>query len=416
MSLRPLLDSRSVILCVGSGGVGKTTTTAALGLAAAVSGKRVLCLTIDPAKRLANSLGLAAMSGEAQTIDKARFAEAGLDVKGSLTVMMLDTKRTFDELVHRYASSAAARDRILHNKLYQYVSTSLAGTHEYMAMEKLHAVRATGEYDLVLLDTPPTANALDFLDAPERLVDALDSAAMRWFLQAFAESGKLSLNLLAKSAALVLKGIGRLTGGGFLEQVASFVTELNDLFGGFKERAREVAAALRAKDVAYVLVTSPSPMAIQEVLFFAARLREQGMPQDAFVVNRVHLAPRVRATEDDARAAIARLAITLDEDAPTRLSAALADEERQARVDAGHLARLTEALAVARPKPLRVDVPALAYDVHDVKTLAEVARVLAPLAVRNRSRALHGDGRAPPRPPHGRARRRRRAARLHARA
>jgi anion-transporting ArsA/GET3 family ATPase len=363
-----------VILCVGSGGVGKTTTTAALGLAAAIRGKRVLCLTIDPAKRLANSLGLSAVSGEAQVVAPERLAEAGVPVTGTLTVMMLDTKRTFDELVHRYASSPQARDRILTNKLYQYVSTSLAGTHEYMAMEKLHAVRSQGDYDLVLLDTPPTANALDFLDAPERLVDALDSAAMRWFLQAFEQSGKLSLNLLAKSAAVVLKGIGKLTGGGFLEQVAAFVTELNDLFGGFKERAREVAAALRAPDVAYVLVTSPSPMAIQEVLFFAERLREQGMPQDAFVVNRVHVAPRTTATEDDARAGIARHGIALDDDAPSRLTTALADEARQAKVDQGHLAKLTEALAGSKAR--RVDVPALAYDVHDVKTLAEVAHVL----------------------------------------
>ena len=374
MSLLPLLDSRKVILCVGSGGVGKTTTTAALGLAAAIRGKRVLCLTIDPAKRLANSLGLSAVSGEAQVVSPARLAEAGVDVPGTLTVMMLDTKRTFDELVHRYASSPAARDRILTNKLYQYVSTSLAGTHEYMAMEKLHAVRSQGEYDLVLLDTPPTANALDFLDAPERLVDALDSAAMRWFLQAFEQSGKLSLNLLAKSAAIVLKGIGKLTGGGFLEQVAAFVTELNDLFGGFKERAREVAAALRAPDVAYVLVTSPSPMAIQEVLFFAERLREQGMPQDAFVVNRVHVAPRTTATEADAVRGVTAHGLHLDEDGPTRLITALADEARQAKVDQGHLAKLTEALRGSQAR--RVDVPALAYDVHDVKTLAEVARVL----------------------------------------
>ncbi|MFO0661127.1 MAG: ArsA-related P-loop ATPase [Polyangiaceae bacterium] len=212
MSLGPLLESRQVILCVGCGGVGKTTTTAALGLAAALRGKRVLCLTIDPARRLANSLGLSSVSGDAQTVEPQRFVDAGLDVPGSLTVMMLDTKRTFDELVVRYASSEAARDRILHNKLYQYISTSLAGTHEYMAMEKLHAIRKDGGYDLILLDTPPTANALDFLDAPERLVDALDSAAMRWFMQAFEESGKLSFNLLAKSAAVILKGIARITG------------------------------------------------------------------------------------------------------------------------------------------------------------------------------------------------------------
>ncbi len=379
MSLQSLLASRRVILVVGSGGVGKTTTTAALGLAAASRGARVLCLTIDPARRLANSLGLKAMSTEAQTVDPQRFTDAGLTVAGSLTVMMLDTKSTFDELVNRHASSPAARDRILQNRLYQYVSTSLAGTHEYMAMEKLHTVKNSGQYDLILLDTPPTTNALDFLDAPQRLVEALDSTAMKWFIEAFQESGKLSFNILAKSAAIVLKGISKLTGGDFLEQMAQFVTELNDLFGGFKERAQQVAAALRSPDVAFVLVTSPSPMAIQEVLFFSNRLEEQGMPRDAFVVNRLHTAtPAAAADEATVARAVADLAVQIDDDAPARLLRAVADEGRQARLDAAHLHRLDEALRHASPAPLQVRVPALPYDVHDLRTLAQVAAVLAP--------------------------------------
>lgn len=364
---------------VGSGGVGKTTTTAALGLAAALRGKKVLCLTIDPARRLANSLGLKRMTTDAQTVDPQRFLDAGLEISGSLTVMMLDTKSTFDELVHRHASSPQARDRILNNRLYQYVSTSLAGTHEYMAMEKLHAVKSDDLYDLIFLDTPPTTNALDFLDAPQRLVDALDSAAMRWFIEAFQESGKLSFNILAKSAAIVLKGIGKLTGGDFLEQVAQFVTELNDLFGGFKERAQEVARSLRASDVAYVLVTSPSPMAIQEILFFSERLEEQGMPRDAIVVNRLHTAVSSDKTDpSQIREAIHNLNLSLEEDAPDRLVTALEDEQRQALLDRSHLHRLDEALERSSSRPVRVDIPALPYDVHDISTLAEVARVLVP--------------------------------------
>lgn len=379
MSLQPLLSTRRVILVVGSGGVGKTTTTAALGLAAALRGKKVLCLTIDPARRLANSLGLKRMTTDAQTVDPQRFLDAGLEISGSLTVMMLDTKSTFDELVHRHASSPQARDRILNNRLYQYVSTSLAGTHEYMAMEKLHAVKSDDLYDLIFLDTPPTTNALDFLDAPQRLVDALDSAAMRWFIEAFQESGKLSFNILAKSAAIVLKGIGKLTGGDFLEQVAQFVTELNDLFGGFKERAQEVARSLRASDVAYVLVTSPSPMAIQEILFFSERLEEQGMPRDAIVVNRLHTAVSSDKTDpSQIREAIHNLNLSLEEDAPDRLVTALEDEQRQALLDRSHLHRLDEALERSSSRPVRVDIPALPYDVHDISTLAEVARVLVP--------------------------------------
>src|SRR6478735_4759716 len=277
-ALSALVDTRRVLVTVGAGGVGKTTTAAALSVAAARRGKRVLCLTIDPAKRLAESLGIAEMTSEAATVDNARFEAAGITVKGSLTAMMLDTKRTFDELVMRYSSSKEKAEKLLSNKLYKYVSTSLAGTQEYMAMEKLVAVKNDPRYDLIVLDTPPTANALDFLDAPERLMEALDSATMKWFIEAFQSTGKLSLNLLARTAAMVLRGIGKITGGGFLEAMAEFITELNDLFGGFKHRALQVQKALRTPEVAFVLVTSPAPMSIQEVLYFSERLEEHNMP------------------------------------------------------------------------------------------------------------------------------------------
>src|SRR5271166_143364 len=283
--------SRRVLIAVGAGGVGKTTTAAALGVAAARRGKRVLCLTIDPARRLAEALGLERMSSEEQSIAPELFTRAGMPMQGSLTAMMLDTKRTFDELIVKYSSTPERAQRLLANKLYQYVSTSLAGTQEYMAMEKLVAVQNDPRFNLIILDTPPTANALDFLDAPEKLVEALDSATMAWFIQAFQSTGKLSLNLLARSAAVVLRGLGRITGGGFLEAMAEFITELNDLFGGFKQRARLVEAALRSPDVSFVLVTSPAPMSVQEVLFFSDRLEQSSMPRGAFVVNRFRLAP-----------------------------------------------------------------------------------------------------------------------------
>lgn len=375
-ALDHLVDERQVILCVGCGGVGKTTVAAALGLAAARRGKRVLCLTIDPARRLANSLGLDRMTGEAQEISRELFAAAGLDVRGSLTVMMLDTKQTFDELVHRHASNDEARDRILNNRLYKYVSTSLAGTQEYMAMEKLLAVKREGNYDLIILDTPPTSNALDFLDAPERLVQAIDSGAMKWLLQAFETSGRFSFNLVAKSFAGILRAIGRLTGGGFLEQMAEFVTDLNDLFGGFKQRADEVAKAFRSRDFAYVLVTSPAPMAIKEVRFFADRLAAQGMARDAFVVNRVHRAPR--AVEADAAAvseALARHDLDLGEDGAVRLLRALDEERRLATLDGSHLELLDPVLG---DESVRVLIPALPSDVHDISTLAGISALLAP--------------------------------------
>lgn len=373
-ALASLVDSRRVIVTVGAGGVGKTTTAAALGVAAARRGKRVLCLTIDPAKRLAESLGIERMTSEAATVDNARFAAAGVEVKGSLTAMMLDPKQTFDELVRKYSSSQEKADRLLSNKLYRYVSTSLAGTQEYMAMEKLVAVKDDPRYDLVVLDTPPTANALDFLDAPERLMEALDSATMKWFVEAFQSSGKFSLNLIAKSAATVLRAIGKITGGGFLEAMAEFIAELNDLFGGFRERALRVQKTLRGSDVAFVLVTSPSPPAIREVLYFAERLEEARMLRGALVVNRFHLPPRHAegVSVADAAAGIAARGLDLEDDAPARLVTAHADAVKLAALDAAHVRALSGA---ASDTPL-VRVAELATDVQDIRLLAELSDVL----------------------------------------
>jgi anion-transporting ArsA/GET3 family ATPase len=378
-TLSPLLDSRRVVLCVGCGGVGKTTVAAALGLAAARRGKRVLTLTIDPAKRLANSLGFETMTTEEQEVDSAILGGAGVSGTGRLTVMMLDTKRTFDDLVRRFASSADVRDRILQNRLYRYVSTNLAGTQDYMAMEKLLAMRDDPRFDLVILDTPPTRNAIDFLEAPDRLVEALDGPAIRWFIQAFDKSRKLSLNLVAQSVAMVLRGVGKLTGGGFLEQMAEFITDLNDLFGGFRDRAARVSAAFRSADVGYVMVTSPAPLAIGEIAYFAERLADHGIRGDAFVVNRVHAAPGCRPSEDEIRAALARHAIPVGEDAPARIARALHDEAALAERDALHLAELevVRRRLNATESPL-IQVTSLPSDVHDVTALAHIADVLCP--------------------------------------
>jgi anion-transporting ArsA/GET3 family ATPase len=373
--LAELVATRRVLVTVGAGGVGKTTTAAAIGVAAAQRGKRVLCLTIDPAKRLAESLGITEMRTEAATVDPARFEAAGVKLTGSLTAMMLDTKRTFDELVIKYSSTKEKADRLLSNKLYQYVSTSLAGTQEYMAMEKLVAVKDDPRYDLIVLDTPPTANALDFLDAPQRLMEALDSSTMKWFVQAFESGGKFSLNLIAKSAATILRGIGRITGGGFLEAMAEFIGELNDLFGGFKERAARVEAALRGDEVAFVLVTSASPPSIQEVLYFAERLVDADMPRGAFVVNRFHVPPPRAAegvTEADAAAGIAARGLRLEDDAPSRLVRAHVDAVKLAALDARHLRALD---AASGTTPI-VRVAELETDVHDLQLLAQLGELL----------------------------------------
>lgn len=244
-------------------------------------------------------------------------------------------------------------------------------------MEKLVAVKDDPRYDLVILDTPPTANALDFLDAPERLMEALDSATMKWFVEAFQSTGKFSLNILAKGASAVLKGMSKITGGGFLEAMAEFIAELNDLFGGFKDRAARVQKTLRGDDIAFVLVTSPSPPAIKEVLFFAERLAEANMPRGALVVNRFHVPPKKPAhggemTMPDAARALVEHHVTLEDDAAERLVQAHVDQVKLAALDASHI----RALERATSGTTVVRVAELETDVHDLKLLGYLSEVL----------------------------------------
>ncbi len=376
MSLREVLDSHRVVVCVGCGGVGKTTTAASLAVHAAMSGKRVLCLTIDPARRLANSLGLSEMTSEEQLVARPLFEERGLALEGELSAMMLDTKTTFDDLVRRYASSPEIAERIIGNKVYEYLSGSLAGTQEYMAMEKLHAVRADDRYDLIVLDTPPTSNALDFLDAPERMADLVDSPAMRWFVQAFEGAGKFSFNLVGKGAAFLLRGLSRFTGTGFLEILAEFITDFNDLFGGFRQRATEVSQALRSDDVAFVIVTSPNPLAMDEAMFFARRLEELHMKRDAFVINGMRALYAEPSLQEAELAALVTPHLAPDVDARRtvkRMRRAVDDARTQAiadRIQADHLRqRVGKDL-------LFVEVPHLEEDVHDLAALSRVAAYL----------------------------------------
>lgn len=376
MSLAEVLGSHRVVVTVGSGGVGKTTTAAAMAVQAAMDGRKVLCLTIDPARRLANSLGLDEMTTSEQDVPNSLFETHGLQCKGSLSAMMLDTKRTFDDLVERHASSAEARDRILNNQIYKYVASSLAGTQEYMAMEKLHEVRKDPTWDLVVLDTPPTASALDFLTAPERLIDAIDSPAMRWFLQVFEGAGKEAFGLVGRGATVLLRGIGKITGIEFLEQVAEFVSGINDLFGGFKERAEQVSDALRSPEVAFVLVTSPDPLAIGEARFFSDKLQDAGMKREAIIINQVHtLIPEPEISEE---AQVAELRAALPQyidaaDILPRLSAALTVERRWAIADRAEVERLNEQIGSGAGI---VEVPAFDEDVHDLAALAKVASFL----------------------------------------
>ncbi len=376
MSLAGVLESHRVVVTVGSGGVGKTTTAAAIALHAAMQGKRVLCLTIDPARRLANSLGLREMTTTEQEVPDHLFSDHGLALKGALSAMMLDTKMTFDALVERYSSSEEARNRILDNQIYQYVASSLAGTQEYMAMEKLHEVRKDPQWELIVLDTPPTTNALDFLDAPERLIDAIDSPAMRWFITIFENAGKAGFGLVGRGATVLLKGIARFTGLEFLKQVADFVSGINELFGGFKDRAEEVSNALRSPEVAFILVTSPDPLAISEAGFFSDKLEGAGMNREAVVINLVRPMLEEPHISEEQVATELRNVLPAEVDAARvapKLRRALQDERDWAIADRIEADRLENQIG---QNTLVVEVPAFDEDVHDLAGLARVAQYL----------------------------------------
>jgi anion-transporting ArsA/GET3 family ATPase len=278
--LAPLLDRQQLVVCVGSGGVGKTTTAAALGIAGAHRGRRTAVLTIDPARRLRDALGITTLDGTPHRVPLGRRA-------GSLDAMILDTKRTFDELIQRYAPTGAAAERVLTNRIYESVSTALAGSQEYMAMERLHALAGSGDYDLLVVDTPPTQHALDFLEAPERLTALLTSRAASILQNPSLILAREGSRLAQAALSAVLRGLERFTGFEMLRDVAEFVGGLEEFSAGFQERAASVARFLREPATSFVLVTTPESARIAETLAFHAELVRAGLPFAGFVVNRV---------------------------------------------------------------------------------------------------------------------------------
>jgi anion-transporting ArsA/GET3 family ATPase len=379
-SLGSVLDRRRVIVCAGPGGVGKTTTAAALAVLAARSGAKVAALTVDPARRLADSLGIGNPGAEPRDVDPSLWRLPGQARPGRLTVMMMDTKRTFDEVVERHASSTEARDRILNNALYKHVSAQLAGAHEYMAMEKLLSLKSDATYDLIILDTPPTRDALDFLSAPERLVGALDSSMMTWLAQASHPTRGLSLGLLARGVSRVLSVMGRITGRELLEQLAAFIVDLNDLFGGFRERAHAVARAFRGPEFGFVLVSSTRQNAMDESLELARQLLAEGMSLDAFIVNRVQQPAGAPSSEALATALGARLAAALaGPDLTTKIERVAAEQNAAAARDRERLMALEQKLrAFARASaPPVLPLPELRGNIHGVEALSHIARALS---------------------------------------
>jgi len=280
--LDEVLRRHRVVICAGSGGVGKTTTAAALAVYAALSGRRTMVLTIDPAKRLANALGVRAIGGigSAVTVEDVPH--------GMLSAMMLDQKGAWDELVQRHAPSAEIRDRIQNNRFYQHLSQSFAGSQEYMAIEQLCELHASGAYDLIVVDTPPTRHALDFLEAPQRLADFLDRRVVKWFVRPYFSASWATMRFVNRTVGFLFRRLEEATGISALVEVSEFFTAMSGLFEGFEPRVRRVYKLLRAADTAFVLVATPEEQVLGEAEYFTRKVRELRMSLSAVVFNRSH--------------------------------------------------------------------------------------------------------------------------------
>jgi anion-transporting ArsA/GET3 family ATPase len=353
-----------IIVCCGSGGVGKTTTSAALGLRAAETGRKVVVLTIDPARRLAQSMGLSELDNRPRTV-------VGVDTSlgGRLDAMMLDMKRTFDDVVESHASPEKSQ-QILDNPFYQALSSSFAGTQEYMAMEKLGQLHAeaqqSGRWDLIVVDTPPSRSALDFLDAPDRLASFLDGRLIKLLLMPTRGPARL----LSAGVNVVTNAISKVLGGQMLQDVQTFVAAIDSLFGGFRARADKTYQILKNPQTAFLVVASPDADALREAAFFVERLDADGMPLSGLVLNRVTTAAASGISAQAALAAAERLG---DEHASTSALLRL-QAERLARISRER--GLRRRFAAAHPSVATATVAALASDVHDLESLREIGELM----------------------------------------
>ena len=368
-TLADVLDGKRVVICAGSGGVGKTTTSAAIAAGLAARGLKVCVLTIDPAKRLADSLGLEELGNDARRVDPKLFERQGIEMKGELWAMMLDAKATFDELIARQAPDEESRDRVLQNPIYQQISGALAGSQEYMAMEKLFELHTEGDYDMLVLDTPPSRNALDFLEAPRRLTQFIEGKSLKVFMKPTGFAAKVA----GRGATVALSVMKRIVGFDLIADLAEFFNAFSGMVDGFQARAKRVNKLLAAPTTCFLVVCGPQGEPIDEAVYFHRKLVEAKLPFGGVIVNKVHYPAEELcggATVEDLPAALAEK--LGDEDLAQRVAANFSDYQALAERDARnieHLAREMRATGVIR-------VPYLDEDVHDLAGLAQINRYL----------------------------------------
>jgi anion-transporting ArsA/GET3 family ATPase len=371
-----LLEGKRVCICAGSGGVGKTTVSAAIAAGMAARGHKVAVLTIDPAKRLADSLGLPELGNTERQVDPSLFGEHGVEMEGGeLWAMMLDAKATFDEVVRKHAPDAETRDRILANRIYQQLSAALAGSQEYMAMEKLFEIWTEDRYDLLVLDTPPSRHALDFLDAPKRLTQFIEGRA----LQVFMKPTGLGMRIFGRGTGMMFGVLRKITGVDLLEDLAEFFQAFSGMVDGFRERARRVNELLSNPQTSFLVVCGPQGEPIDEAVYFHRKLVEAKLPFAGVIVNKVHYEEDLPTADQDLSGELARA--LGDEDLARRVREnfddyrALSARDRQA---VKHLAAEMRTRAV-------IEVPYLDEDVHDLAGLLALNRYLFASGARERA-------------------------------